>query len=96
MDRFFKHPFRKFVKKQGRSFQLAIEDEVDRIVQKPDLGIVKKRDLSNFRIHKINHHKQTYLISYRLQEAEIVFFTVGPHENFYRNLKKYLKGVEKL
>jgi len=96
MDRFFKLPFRKFVKKQSRSFQLAIEDEVDRIAQEPDLGIVKKSDLSNFRIHKFNYHQQTYLLSYRLQEAEIVFFTVGPHENFYRSLKKYLKEVEKL
>lgn len=96
MDMFFKLPFRKFVKKQSRSFQLAIEDEVDRIAQTPNLGIAKKSDLSGFRIHKFNYHKQTYLVSYRLKETEIVFFTVGPHENFYRNLKKYLKEVERL
>ncbi len=96
MDRFYKLPFRKFVKKQSRPFQLTIEDEVDKIAQKPDLGIAKKSDLSSFRIHKFRYHKQTYLISYRIQASEIVFFTVGPHENFYRNLKKYLKEVERL
>jgi len=91
MDRFFKLPFRKFVKKQSRSFQLAIEDEVDKIAHKPDLGKAKKSDLSGFLIHKFSYHKQTYLISYQVQAAGIVFYTVGPHENCYRNLKNYLK-----
>ena len=96
MDRFFKLPFRKFVKKQRRPLQLTIEDEVDKITQNPNLGIAKKSDLSGFRIHKFSYHKQAYLVSYRIQETEIVFFTVGPHENFYRNLKIYLKEVERL
>jgi len=32
MEIFYKSPFRKFVKKQTRPFQLVIEDEVERIV----------------------------------------------------------------
>lgn len=95
MDVYFKSPFRKFVKKQGRPFQLVIEDEVDKIVKNPGLGDSKKGDLSGFRVHKFSYGKQIFLISYRPRESELDFFTVGTHENFYQELKRYVKEVEK-
>ena len=52
MGLLFKAPFRKFVKKQSRPFQLAIEDEVENILSNPDIGEVKKGDLSGFKVHK--------------------------------------------
>jgi hypothetical protein len=93
MEVSYKSPFMKFVKKQTRSFQLAIEDEVEKITIHTDIGTSKKGALAEFRVHKFFYGKQTFLISYRFKEAEILFFTIGPHENFYRELKKYLKGV---
>ena len=82
------------MKKQTRPFQLVIEDEVEKIITNPEMGESKKGDLKGFRVHKFLHVRQKYLIAYRLQEAEIVFFMIGPHENFYRELKKYLKEVD--
>jgi hypothetical protein len=32
-----------------------------------------------------------YLLSYRLMGNDIELIMIGPHENYYRNLKKYLK-----
>jgi hypothetical protein len=93
MDVYFKSPFRKFVKKQPRPFQLVIEDEVDKIVGNPGLGDSKKGDLIDFRVHKFPYRNQMFLISYRLRETELAFFTVGTHENFYRELKRYVKEV---
>ena len=93
MSVFYKPPVRKFVKKQARSFQLVVEDEVEKITLKPDLGAAKKGDLSGFRVHKFSHKKQKFLIAYRVQEEDVVFFRIGPHENFYRELKKYLREV---
>jgi len=90
MDLFFKPPFKKFVKKQTRSFQLVIEDEVEKIRITPDIGEAKKGDLAGFRVHKFAHRKQKFLIAYAFQKEDIVFFKIGPHENFYRELKKYL------
>ncbi|MCF8131111.1 MAG: type II toxin-antitoxin system RelE/ParE family toxin [Deltaproteobacteria bacterium] len=91
MDVYFKSPFRKFVKKQARPFQLIIEDEVDKIVKNPGLGDLRKGDLAGFRVHKFYYQDRIFLISYRLRESELNFFTVGTHENFYRELKRYVK-----
>jgi len=94
MSAFFKPPFKKYVKKQTRSLQLVIEDEVEKTIITPDIGETKKGDLSGFRVHKFAHRKQKFLIAYRSQNEDIVFYKIGPHENFYRELKKYLREVE--
>jgi len=94
MKAFYKPLFRKFVKKQARSFQLAIEDKVEKIAINPDTGKSKRGDLVDFRVHKFSYGKQKFLIAYRFQEDEIVFFIIGSHENSYRELKKYLRKVE--
>ena len=93
MDKFYKPLFRKFIKKQTRPFQLVIEDEIEEIMTKPHMGKAKKGDLTGFRVHKFSHKKQIFLIAYRLEDAGIVFFKAGPHENFYRELKQYLREV---
>ena len=94
MGAFFKPPFKRFVKKQTRSLQLVIEDEVERIIITPDIGKTKKGDLTGFRVHKFAHRKQKFLIAYRFQNEDIVFYKIGAHENFYRELNKYLREVE--
>ncbi len=35
----------------------------------------------------------TAVISLILQDADIILIKIGPHENFYRELKKYLREV---
>jgi len=94
MEIFYKLPFRKFVKKQTRPFQLVIEDEVERIVHDPKIGTTKKGDLTGFQIHKFTFKKQEVLIAYRIIEANILFYMIGSHENFYRDLKRYIREVE--
>ena len=83
------------MKKQTRSFQMVIEDEVEKIIQDPELGPSKRGDLADFRVHKFSYRNQTFLISYRTSESEMEFFTVGSHENFYRELKRYVKGARR-
>ena len=91
METFYKPPFRKFIKKQARPLQLSIEDEIEKILENPALGETKKGDLQGFRVHKFAFKKQRLLIAYKVLVNEILFYMVEPHENFYRNLKKYLK-----
>ena len=94
MKKFYKPPFRKFVKKQTRPFQLVIEDAVEKVIINPEVGESKKGDLKGFRVHKFSFKKHQFLIAYRFQESDIVFFMIGPHEKFYRELKRYLREVE--
>jgi len=93
MANFYKPPFRRFVKKQTRPFQLVIEDEVEKVIINPEIGESKKGDLKGFRVHKFSFKKNQFLIAYRPEGSDIVFFMIGPHENFYRELKRYLREV---
>ncbi|MBI5185075.1 MAG: type II toxin-antitoxin system RelE/ParE family toxin [Nitrospinae bacterium] len=86
---FYKSAFRKFVKKQTRPFQLAIEDEIDRIKNNPSVGEDKKGDLAAFKVSKFKFHHQQYLIAYEINGNDITIYMMGTHENFYRDLKRY-------
>jgi hypothetical protein len=79
------------LKKQARPLQLSIEDEIEKILEYPEVGETKKGDLREFRVHKFAFKKQKLLIAYQVLVNEILFYMVGSHENFYRNLKKYVK-----
>jgi hypothetical protein len=94
MDLLFKPPFKKFVKKQNRAFQLVIEDETEKIKDNPERGETKKGNLAGFFIHKFVFQRQEYLIAYQIHQDCITFYMIGTHENFYRELKRYIKEVE--
>jgi len=91
MDAFYKNPFKKFVKKQNRPFQLVIEDEVETIFRGEVADELKKGDLTGFQVHKFKFKGQKYLIAYQIQGTDIIFYMIGTHENFYRDLKLYIK-----
>ncbi len=94
MELFFKPPFRKFVKKQSRPFQLVIEDEVDNILNDPDIGEAKKGGLSELNVHIFNFKGQQFLIAYLSKTNKIILYLIGSHKNFYLKLKRYLKEAE--
>jgi hypothetical protein len=92
----YRKPFAQFVKKQSKPFQAAIEDEVLLICEKPELGELKVGDLAGIRVYKFKFNRQEYLIAYsrHAETIEILlidFYKIGTHENFYTELKKYLK-----
>ena len=89
MEALFTPVFRRFVKKQSVPLQLVVQDEVDRIITDPDIGEGKKGDLTGFRVHKFRFHRQEYLIAYETGDEHLLFIMIGPHENFYRDLKNY-------
>jgi len=89
MEKLFTPAFRRFVKKQFLPLQLAVQDEVDRIIADPDIGECKKGDLAGFQVHKFRFHRQEYLIAYEAGDENLLFIMIGTHENFYRELKNY-------
>ena len=59
-------------------------------VAEPSLGERKKGDLANLLVYKFRSQGQLYLLGYTLDEQVRLIYleAVGPHENFYRDLKR--------
>jgi hypothetical protein len=98
----YKRPFAKFIKKAHKTLALAIEDAVDDICSDPNVGEANVGDLFGIWVFKFRFNKQEYLIAYTppledvpLEFIVINFYQVGSHENFYDELKRYLKSREK-
>ncbi|MFH1335099.1 MAG: type II toxin-antitoxin system RelE/ParE family toxin [Candidatus Zixiibacteriota bacterium] len=85
--------FKNYVKKLPRHFQQVILDAVENVLASPDVDELKKGDLAGFRVHKFRIVSQLTLMAYRVENDYLVLYQVGPHENFYKNLKKYLKEI---
>ena len=85
--------FKKYVKKLPRHLQQVILDQVEDILENPGIGGLKKGDLADFRVHKFTMNRQLTLMAYKTTDGFIALYQVGPHENFYNNLKKYLKEM---
>lgn len=83
--------FKKYVKKLPRHFQQVILDAVEDIMANPDACELKKGDLADFRVHKFTMGRQLIFMAYKVENDSLVLYQAGPHENFYKNLKKYLK-----
>jgi len=85
--------FKKYVKKLPRQYQQIILDAVENLMANPEVGQLKRGDLEGFRIHKFAMGRQLTLMAYKVENDSLVLYQVGPHENFYKNLKKYLKEI---
>jgi len=85
--------FKRYVKKLPRQFQQVILDTVEEVLIDPKIGQLKKGNLEGFRVHKFTMGRQLTLIAYKVENDSLVLYQVGPHENFYKNLKRYLKEI---
>ena len=98
MRMIYKKPFAQFVKKSRKPLQLAIEDQVGKICCEPAVGSVKTGDLQGVFVYKFRFNSQEYLIAYRFGNHRadfellwIDFYKVGSHENFYEELKRFMR-----
>ena len=94
----YKKPFIQLVKKVNRPLQLAIEDAVKVVCANPKLGEGKSGDLLGIYVYKFRFNRQEYLMAYSYEELEgvttlawIDFYRAGSHENFYLDLKRFLR-----
>ena len=93
----YKRPFAHYVKKAHKPLQLAIEDAVEAVCADMHIGDAKAGDLTGIRVYKFKFQRQEYLMAYRPPEQTIPddtpidFYQVGSHENFYDELKRYLR-----
>ena len=94
----YKKPFAQFVKKSRKPLQLAIEDVAEVICSNPKIGRQKVGDLHGVFVHKFLFNKQEFLVAYQFAYGAnqinlvwIDFYQIGSHENFYDQLKKFIR-----
>jgi mRNA-degrading endonuclease RelE of RelBE toxin-antitoxin system len=67
-----------------------VDSAVEKVRQSPEIGERKKGDLAALYVYKFRSSGQLYLLGYSLDESVRLIYleAVGPHENFYRDLKR--------
>ncbi len=67
----------------------ALDKAVKAISENPELGDAKIGDLNGVSGYKFRSNNNQWLLAYRIiSPREITLLVVGPHENFYMDLKK--------
>lgn len=93
MKIFQSRSFEKRVKKINEKEKYELDNEIKQIIQNPLIGTEKKGDLRGVFVHNFNLQNQLYLLSYRfIKEESLELIMIGPHENYYRDLKTHLKS----
>ena len=82
--------FSRQVKKLHKNQKKDLDEAVKIIVKDSSIGDMKKGDLSGVQAYKFKMVNQLTLLAYEFYEDEIrlVLLELGPHENFYRDLKR--------
>jgi mRNA-degrading endonuclease RelE of RelBE toxin-antitoxin system len=84
--------FGRKVKKFEDREKHELDDAIKAIINNPSIGTEKKGDLRGIFVYKFKIIKTEYLLSYRVVGEDLELITIGPHENYYRDLRSYLKN----
>jgi len=85
--------FERKVKKMTKAEKEALDREVRNIAENPSIGEEKRGDLKGVFVHKFKLKTDLYLLAYRQSGADVELVMIGSHENYYRDLKSYLKST---
>ncbi|MFT8209998.1 MAG: type II toxin-antitoxin system RelE/ParE family toxin [Symbiopectobacterium sp.] len=85
--------FEKALNKLPEAQLKVVEDEVDKIIEDPTIGVQKKGDLHFLWVHKFPLNKQQALLGYAWVEdkLELYLLSISSHENFYQDQKNHRK-----
>ena len=63
---------------------------VETVAENPDVGERQKVDLEQLWVYKFRSQGQLYLLGYTREDTVRLIYleALGPHENFYRDLKR--------
>lgn len=81
--------FVRAVKKLHRQQKEALDEAVRVIGTQPEAGEAKVGDLLGIQVYKFRMGSLMCLMAYRVLDANTIkLLMIGPHENFYRDLKR--------
>ncbi len=80
--------FKRAYKKLQANQRDAVHAAMRAVMANPLLGDEKKGDLAGVWVHKFDCVNQLYLLAYLWDESSRTWVALGPHENFYRDMKR--------
>ena len=97
----FMPPAARYLKKiKDKKLRQLFQDAIDAILENPFIVEEKTGDLKGIRSYDIYHNKTNYELAYTIEYVQIentdetemiVVIMAGTRENFYDELKRYLK-----
>jgi len=82
--------FARAYKKLHDNVAADVDAATEVVAADPTVGERKKGDLAQLLVYKFRNQGQLYLLGYTVDDAvRLVYLeAVGPHENFYRDIKR--------
>ena len=81
--------FARQIKKLHKNQKASLDKVLNQLVANPLLGDAKAADLEGIYVYKFIINRQEWLLAYRfVSVGSLKLLLIGPHENFYRDLKK--------
>ncbi|MFA7670333.1 MAG: type II toxin-antitoxin system RelE/ParE family toxin [Burkholderiaceae bacterium] len=82
--------FARAYKKLHGNVAADVDAAIEVVAAEPTVGERKKGDLADLLVYKFRSQNQLYLLGYTVDDnIRLVYLeVVGPHENFYRDLKR--------
>ena len=78
-------------KKKLKNNQIKKLDEaIKTIMAEPAIGSSKSGDLHGVRVYKYKLGNKLILLAYEIIDSKLYLYTFGSHQNFYRELSKYI------
>ena len=70
--------------------KLQLDKAVMAILTQSNIGDEKKGDLRGVYVYKFPMNNINHIIAYRFSTETLELIMFGPHENYYRDLKRFL------
>lgn len=82
------------IQKSDQFLFRKMDEAITSIRKDPEIGEAKKGDLKGYSCLDVHHRGTNYELCYAVREDEngelILIVLLGPRENFYKELKRYL------
>ncbi len=82
--------FEKQKKKLKKKKKKKLDEAIKTIMANPDVGDSKKGDLTGISVYKYKIGNNQILLAYEIDGSTLYLYSFGSHQNFYRELSKYL------
>jgi mRNA interferase RelE/StbE len=83
--------FERNVRKLSKLQKAQLDEAIREILLNPAVGEQKKGDLKMVFIHKFHIDNTLFLFAYAYTPEILELIMLGPHENYYKDLKNYLR-----